>query len=218
MAVGFFNPAALLAALSGWEYVNDNVDNSDERFSELGGDGDEGAYAIANRKNGGTVTLKCFAAEGNLTLPDLGSILGGYHVDSFSIKLDPKGWPTMDIQVHKHLDAAHPACRTYTPTLVIACGRGIVAPGGFALAGVGTGFSSFDYSCSVSHIDETDGEGDFLAGDSYDGVENVSIGTIGLDNIVAIDGWDRVGDTNSRVNNGSEKSTFSFTKHIDHNA
>lgn len=219
--VSFFNPADLLS-LATWEVQSDTVATPAERLQGLDATGDEAASALVNKRINTTLVLKCFETSGNLALPVPGTVTStGHHVDSIALRLSPNDWPTLTVVLHKHDNGATHAegsCRTYTPTLTIAAGRGIPRAGtGFTLGAADTavGLASFDYSVSVTHQDEVGDTGNWLAGENRDGMETVQIGLTGKGaSITAPAGWDKVDGGDARGNTAAETETASYEHHV----
>ena len=228
--VQFFNPENLLA-FSGWVRQTPQKNTNTNRASALGDDGDEIASQDYGEQTQITVPFVSTGTSGNLTLPQVGAIQNGYHIDGFTLTYNQKGFPTLSVNAHKHGSSAHDTCRTYTPTLTCPAQFGIpdldvlanIASsfGGFTVDKV-VGMRSLTYSMQVNHVDENKGDGSHLAGDNYDATETVGFETTGIATITAPAAgtgqrpWtcDTVGENTSNV--AASTASASFTRHVAH--
>lgn len=215
--VQFFNPDALIT-LSGWMRQTSRDSKTQERASVLGPDGDEVASHLFEEQHNITVPLVSTATTGNLTLPKLGQIINGYHIDGFTLTYNQGGFPQIEINAHKHGSSAHDTCRTYTPSIQAPACFGIPSTFGSFSVGSNYGMRSLTYSCSVNHVDENKGDGDHLAGDNYDGTEEVSIETTGVTTIEAPTGWTCDSSETNRSNVAAETASASFSHHLTHDS
>lgn len=215
--VKFFNPDELIT-LSGWMRQTSRDNTTREKASVLGPDGDEVASRLLEEQHNITVPLVSTALTGNLALPKLGQIINGYHVDGFTLTYNQGGFPQIEINAHKHGDSDHDTCRTYTPSITAPAGFGIPSSFGSFSIGDTVGMRGLTYSCSVNHVDENKGNGDHLAGDNYDGTEQVSIETTGVTTITAPTGWTCDSDEINRSNVAAETHSASFSHHLTHDS
>lgn len=219
-APAFFTPTDLSGALTGWNVQSDSLSASSDRASALVTGGDEDATAMVryNEKHTATCVLKSFLAVGDLTLPSVGSIIGDYIVESLSLKLAPGDWPELTLQLHHHgASTTHGTCNTYTGTMVFATGRGIPSTAGAGTLAATSGYASFDYSVTCSHIDEIDGTGEVFASENHDGVETVSCSVIGSDvpaMPVVSPTWEADTTASDRNVSGSDKYNYTFVRHL----
>lgn len=226
--VKFFDPADLLA-FTGWVRQTPQKNTTKSRASALGADGDE----IASQDHGDqtqiTVPFVSTGTDGNLTLPQVGAIQNGYHIDGFTLTYVQAGFPTLSVNAHKHGSSAHDTCRTYTPTLTCPAQFGIpdldtTAAGSFCgfLVDKVVGMRSLTYSMQVNHVDENKGDGSHLAGDNSDATETVGFETTGIATITAPAAgtggrpWtcDSAGENTSNV--AASTASASFTRHVAH--
>jgi hypothetical protein len=217
----FFTPTDLSGALTGWSLQSDSISQSSDRASALISGGDEDADAVVryNIKRTASCTMKCFLATGDLTLPSVGSVIGEYVVESFSLDFTPGDWPSITIQLHAHgSTGAHGAVQTYTPSMTFACARGIPSTIGGGTLAATSGYSAFSYSITATHIDEKDGLGeDTLACENHDGVESVSCTVIGSD-VPAMPVESPVWESDTTASNrdvaASDKYNYAFSRHL----
>ncbi len=220
--VGFFNANDPLTLGGGWEVQTVSKSWTKDRKQGLKKNGDEAASKLNNQTDSLTIEYKNFESEGTLSLPPAGEIRGGYHLDGLTLRLDPNDWPTLSIPVHKHMPTTHAddSCRTYTPSIAIDAGFGIPRNGlggfGVAVGDTGIGFSSFEYSLTLTHVDEPGDQGDWLAGENRDGAETVQIGLIGRGATVSAPvGWDKLSEGEGEGNTNSDSETHSWEHHIE---
>ena len=213
--VNFFNPDALIT-ISGWTRQSSSNGGSKQRAQALDENGDELAYREHGNQKSVTMNFVATATTGNLTLPKIGAILNGYHVDNFTLTYSQASFPTLSVSAHKHGNAAHDECRTYTPSITAPACFGVPSEFGEFDCGDDVGMRSLSYSCQVNHVDENDGAGEHLAGDNYDGSETVSIDTTGITTITAPSGWTNDSSSESKSNTAAETASASFSHHIQH--
>ncbi len=226
--VKFFDPADLLT-FTGWVRQTPNKNTNTNRASALGADGDEIASQDWGPQTQITVPFVSTGTSGNLTLPVVGSVQGGWHIDSFSLTYNQAGFPTLSVTAHKHGSTAHDTCRTYTPTLTCPAQFGIPdlgtsagsSFGGFTVDKI-VGMRSLTYSMQVNHVDENKGDGSHLAGDNYDATESVAFETTGIATITAPAAgtgqrpWtcESAGENTSNV--AASTASATFTRHVAH--
>ena len=226
--VNFFDPDNTLA-FTGWERQTPQKSTSTQRASALGADGDE----IASRDYGAQTQIPAnfvaVAVTGNLTLPVCGEIVGGFHVDGFTLTYNQAGFPTLSVTAHKHGSDSHDTCRKYTPTLACPAQFGIpdldddneTSFAGFVSSAT-VGMRSLTYSMQVNHVDENKGDGSHLAGDNYDATETVSFETTGITTITAPSAgtgetsWTCTSDGENTSNVAASTTSASFTRHVAH--
>lgn len=220
--VGFFNPSAddlpSWATTGGWLIQTEENETVRERAQALDANGNEAAHALYGAKTTRTLTLTCCSSAGSLTLPAIGSLIDAsgkaWHVDSFTLEKSPTAWPSLTLVLHAHDSRKHTACRTFTPSLTLAAGRGIPRNvGGFSLSDLGIGFAAFTYRCETNHVDATDGDGEFLAADNYDGTETVTLRTTGEGPVTTPAGWGETHASQSRANTSHDATEHTYTRH-----
>lgn len=239
MAVGFFNPEALSALgidTTKWVLQSNSPSKSVQRAQGLKSDGDENASQLYGCMTSHTLVFECHANTGNLQLPDVGKTGGTtelYHLDSFTLSLSQTSWPRLSVQCHIHDDCesgihSHGTPhRKFSPSLTIEACFGIpdaltAMVGASSAEQAYVGLSSFEYSCSITHVDVAGNHGNYLASDNRDGVENVSVtaeGDIGTFQMTsgnsAIAGWDLTSESHPKQNTSEETSSATFEKHND---
>jgi len=213
-----------------WIIQNPSPNKKSDRASGLGADGDEVAWKAHNASEQITITYKCFAASGTLTLPKVGTVASTYHIDSVKLDYDAAGWPTLTVTVHKHLDAsgthAEDSCRTYATAILFPAQYGIPVSLSdatptvqLALLSTAVGFKSLSFALTCTHVDETGGTGNWLAGDNHDGVETLDAEFTGIPedaDLTIGDGWHNGGDGAPTTNTGASSRKLSLTRHIAH--
>ena len=221
-AQAFFNPSSPFGALTGWEDQTDNPTTSRQRAQALGADGDEIAAKTYDART--NVTGEYVATADSAAIPKAGEIKNGYHIDSIQVRYANNDFVKMTLQGHKHVGEnvvshAVNSCRTYTGSLqTIGTKFGCPdAPVGVSIPS-GAGVRSVNYSLSCNHVDELGSQGDFLAGDNYDGSETVEVELCDTGNITAAQGWDLVNDGHTRGNTQAETSSATVEKHIAHDS
>jgi hypothetical protein len=116
----------------------------------------------------------------------VGSVKGGYHVDSVSIA-GAVDWPTITVTGHNHATNPHAACAEYTPSLdEILCGFGCAEI--FANAGAASSIVSYTYTIAVEHKDVNGKDGNHLAGDNAGCMETVQAQYYGVPTLTTT-GW-----------------------------
>lgn len=238
--VSFFAPADpllinTLLSLTGdamWIHQTNAPAKSSDRAQGLKANGDEAAWRAHNVKGSGSVVYKCFLATGALTIPAAGIVTNTNHVDSVKLGYDPVGWPTLTVAYHKHLGAAtHLAtggavCNSFATTLAFPAGFGIpsslvdltpVTPVvQFEIASAAVGMKALEYTLSCTHVDES-ANGDWLAGDNRDGVEQIDAETTGVpdDGDVDVDAtWHNANDGQSEGNTSANSRKLSYSRHV----
>jgi hypothetical protein len=234
----FFTPLDVIAintllTLEGaamWIIQTAAPSSSKDRASGLKADGDEAAHVNHNARETVSLTYKCFATTGNLSLPKVGTVAGGYHIDSVALAYSPTDWPTLTVTVHKHGDGsthADDSCRTYSTDIVFPAQFGVpallddntpVTPvSQFAMAATGVGMRSLSFSLTCTHLDEQGGTGNWLAGENHDGVETLDAEFAGLPDdtdMTYAATWSLVTSGASSGNTTLNSRSVSLTRHI----
>ena len=221
----FFNPAVPFTNdLKGWEIQDDDPTISKQRGQALGKDGDEIASKTHDEKE--TVTLNFVAKETTAKIPSVGVVESGYHIDSASVKFVQNDYVKMTLTCHKHLGTGVTShgtlCRTYTPSWG-ANGIGIIwgCPDAEDIDDVvvipsGAGVRSFTYTIQCNHVDESGSQGDFLAGDNYDGSEQAEVEICDTGTITAASGWDLMQKGSPKGNTVAQAGRATLEHHLAH--
>lgn len=226
--VNFFAPEcpeAILTVLgSSWEFQNQNAEQrSKDYINELGKTGDEILKALVNGKTSTGWQFVSTATTGDLTIPKVGQVVGGYHIDSAEVSWDrAQVKPKLTIVGHAHdgVTNGHNDCRTYSPTIEVgATAFGIPADlGAIKLTEMAeVDFRSARYSLSCSHIDETGRTGNQLKGENHDGVESFSVeftGAATSEDYTVSDGWSNTSNSKTPSNTGATTSSLELVHHI----
>lgn len=222
--VDFFAPECPFTLGADWEFQNQNAEQrSLDYINELGQRGDEILKALVNGKTSTGWQFISTASTGNLTIPKVGQILGGYHIDSAEISWDRAQLkPKLTLVGHAHdgVEGGHNACRTYSPTVTIpAVAFGVPSSIGAVSLGESAevDFRSARYTLACSHIDETGRAGNQLKGENHDGVETVTVDFTGAatsaDYTIA-EGWSNPSRSKSPSNTGATTSSLELVHHI----
>lgn len=229
----FFNPDSIIGELADWEIQEgSNPSVSRQRAQALKSNGDE----LASVQYGAQIAYsmnykaKTVAGDAGLTVPAVGKIMNGKHVDSVEVGYSQTDFPTLAVAAHAHAvvdgtEEAHDDCRVYTPGVVLPP-RAIGVPSTLKdtdgttifTCPDGVGMRSLTYALAVNHIDEPNGEGGHLAGQNHDGTETITLEFTGEVDIadLAIDaGW-KLPDTSSlgKTNSGAHTTSVTITRHI----
>ena len=98
MAVEFFGTDSIFGSLTGWEPQNGpNPSESKSYANALGKDGDELRNKGYDGKTSFTNTYVSTLEEGNLTLPPVGDIIDGVHIDNVQVTYNQTGFNTMTV-------------------------------------------------------------------------------------------------------------------------
>jgi len=223
--VPFFNPSDITGLGGDWVVQENNLALALQRTGGLGATGDEVASKTHGGKTSGTVVLECHEETGNLTLPNAGSVAGGYVLEKEELKYQPTGWPRLTLTLHQHSTNPHATgLRESVPSLVFPAQFGIprtvddgktpvVAQ--FSLGDTAAGITDLTYTLGVTHLDE-DQNGDHLAGENRDGVETLSVGfTKDPETVTGPAGWDKLNDGTTKGNTAAEKSSMAWEHHVE---
>jgi len=174
-------------SLTDWEPQNGpSPSRTKERAACLTKDGDELMHTQFGTKDSGSIVYKAKVSTGYLTVPNVGTVSNGWHIDSWQVSYTQKDYITLTLNVHKHIDGNVDAnCRTYAPSfkvpaVLVGCPTTIPASTGtgnvFALTqNAVVGVRGVTLSMSVNHVDEDAANGSHFASDNYDGSETMQI-------------------------------------------
>jgi hypothetical protein len=210
----FFAPTGLLAG-GGWIIQNNAPGKGSQRASGIGASGDEVAKALYDVRETLTETYKLFSGEG--TLPALGTVVSGWHIDSVRVSLSATDWPSMTITAHKHTDGVgHADMKTYTASITApAAAWGVpAAPFGITVGTLNTvGVSSAEYNFSVTHVDEL-AAGKQIGAQNRDAVEKLSVTYVGTTTPTGPDGWDEMETGTNASNEAASGGSASWEHHV----
>lgn len=230
-SVKFFDPVDPFS-LADWEVqTGPNPNRTKQRASALKKDGDELAHAQHGTSESCTFTYVAKKFTGFLTVPGVGTIASGYHIDNWTVTYSQRGFPALSVSAHKHIDGTLDAdCRVYEPTFkvparTIGIPTEIPAVTGddpvFALdAEAVVGIRGMTLAMSLNHVDEDDNAGNHLAGDNYDGSETITVDFTGdvvpADDYELAEGW--TDDTLGKSQGNTQATTTSLTAthHVAH--
>ena len=232
--IKFFSPVEVTGPHTGWELqTGGNPSLARQRASVLKSDGDELAAVQYGAQYSYTENYTASAFSGNMTVPNVGAVKNGAHVDSVSVAYSQTAAPTLAVNSHKHATVdgtaiEHDACREYEPSIILPA-RAIGVPvtlkkkaGDTAVFTLpeGVGIRSLSYQLQCTHVDENDGNGDHLAGDNYDGVETLTIEFTGEVDVADLNldaDWMKP-DSFAHTNGNTQATTTSMTltHHVAH--
>jgi len=239
--LGFFDPVdplSINAALTligddQWIVQSHNPTTARSRVAGMAANGDEGAFATMDVKTSGTVTYECFKTAGYLTLPVVGQVYSGFHVDSAKLTYKANGYPSLELSYHNHATNAHAAssCNTYvmgrTSTGKVAqFPAGIGCPASisdnaaapatyFAMAHVTIGIKTLTVTLAVTHQDEPGSTGDHLAGENRDGKETLEADFVGVPTTVTVYTTFVAPSTGSTTTNAAaDTAKHSYERHL----
>lgn len=219
-AVPFFNPSD--PGLGGdWIVQSNGIKDASQRAQGLKANGDEAAHKLFDGKAAGPVVFECHVETGNLTIPNVGSVIGGYVVERCTLRYNATGWPQLTLDVHQHDDNPHADGElnefAATPTFPAQFGipRSLtIGATSFALTDTDAGMNSLEYSLGAVHVDESE-NGLHLAGDNRDGIETLNVGfTKDPATVTAPTGWDLLSDGPDTSNTAAERGTMAWEHHI----
>lgn len=216
-AVPFFNPSDILSLGGDWIVQEDNLADSSERAQGLAANGDEAASKLYGGKSTGSVVFECHEETGNLTLPNVGEVKGGYHIDNWSLVYSPTGWPRLTVNVHQHDDNVHAdgEMNEYAPTLTCPAQFGCPTALGFSTSDTDVGVRSITYTLGCQHQDEPDSVGDHLAGENRDGEETLAVEfTKAPSAMTAPAGWDENSNDSKHSNTAAETGSYNWVNHV----
>lgn len=204
--------------LTGWKAQSGGAPTETEQNAvALGEDGDKIAEHGYDEKR--EISIAYVATASGAKIPSVGSVVEGWHIDSVTVNWANNDWPKMTVAAHRHGSAAHDAARKYAPTVGTVGGWGCpTSLGPFSLGtGSGCGVRSISYKIQVNHVDELNETGGHLAGDNYDGTEQVTVETTGPFEFAAgSDGWHLDSHGQSKSNTAATTSSATYTKHLAH--
>lgn len=204
--------------LTGWKAQTGGAPTDTEQNQvALGEDGDKIAERGYDKKS--AISVSYVAVLSNAVIPPAGDIVQGWHIDSVTVNWVNNDWAKMTVAAHKHGSADHDATRKYEPTIGKVGGWGCpTSLGPFTLgANSGCGVRSVSYTLQANHVDEPNEVGEHLAGNNYDGTEQLTVETTGpFDFAAGSDGWHLDSAGKSKTNTGATTSSATYTKHLAH--
>lgn len=225
--VDFFNPSSPFT-FTGWTFQNAGGQTTSRTYAnELGATGNEIMNGTHGPRTSGSWTYVA-SATGALTIPKVGQIVSGWHVDDLSITFSrDRLKPVMTVSAHKHEDGtAHATgdCRTYSASVslaAVAFGMPDDLGGASLKSGATVDFRSATYKLSCTHVDETGKTGQQLAGNNYDGVETLDCeftGSATTDDYEIETGWTEQTKGTTPSNVGATTTSLSLVHHVAHDA
>lgn len=204
--------------MTGWEPQNggDAGDQTVQTAVALNKNGDCFAKQEYDAKSEISCTYK--GNVSGLALPAVGELKNGYHIDSYTVTWTQNDFCQLVVNGHKHIGGKPDKdCRTYVGSIQTAGGFGCPdALGPFELsADAEIGVRTFTYTVQANHVDELQGNGTHLAGDNYDGTEQLNVELTGeYGGFTSKDGWTVDTKSKARSNTGATTSSATYTKHI----
>lgn len=216
---GFFEASSPFGTLTGWTPQTGGTKNVTKQYATvLDEEGNFAAGQNYDEKEEMSCTYK--AGASGATIPSVGDILNGYHVDSVSVTFSQNDFVQMTVTGHKHTGtgaAVDSGCRKYAPSIGTVGGFGCPSSiGPFTLGEQAVGIRSIQYSLQTNHVDELDGAGKHFKGDNYDGTETLSIELTGEGTFAESGDWHLDSNGVNKGNTVATTSSASFTKHISH--
>lgn len=213
--VPFFNPSDIVGLGGNWIVQENNLAHSLSRAQGLNAVGDESASKTYDGKTVGSVVLECQTETGNLSLPNVGGVSGGYLVENWSLVYSPTGWPRLTINLHNHDDNAHADGNKFAPSLTCPAQFGCPSTLGFSTTDTDVGVRGITYTLGCQHVDENDGVGAHLAGASRDGAETLAVEftKVPADMTGPAD-WDEMGDDEKHGNTAAETASYNWEHHV----
>jgi hypothetical protein len=237
--VTFFTPTdtlainTLLSLTNAYQWlIQSNTPNkTNARASGLKANGDEGAWKSHNAVDRRTLVYECHALTLSLTVPVVGTVTAtGYHIDSVKLAYNAAGWPQLTVVIHKHAGAAsHTAssCNTFATKIVFPAQFGspselvdttpVTPVTEFELEVATIGIRSLEWNLSATHVDELDGVGEWMAGDTRDAVETLDVEFTGQpdDSDLTIDAsWHNGTDDAPEGNTAVNTRKLQLTRHV----
>jgi hypothetical protein len=243
--VTFFTPTDTLAintllslTLSAQWLIQSNTPNrTKERSSGLAANGDEGAWNPYNDVERRTLVYECHALTGNLTVPAVGTVIAtGWHIDSAKVGYNAVGMPQLTVQIHKHMGAlSHTAasCNTFASKVLLPAQFGIPsvitddtydagppevdAVTEFELEVATIGMRALEWGMTATHVDELDGVGNWIAGETRDAVETLDAEFTGVpdDGDLTIDAsWHKGADDGTEGNTAVNTRKIQLVRHV----
>jgi hypothetical protein len=243
--VTFFTPTDTLAIntllslteSAQWLIQSNTPNRTKARAAGLQGDGDEGAWHAHNDVDRRTLVYENHAVTGNLTVPSVGTVTAsGWHIDSVKVVYNAAGFPKMTVVIHKHMGAtSHTAasCNIFTSKVLLPAQFGIPseitddtydagppevpAVVEFELEVATIGMRTLEWNLTATHVDELDGEGEWLAGDTRDGVETLDAEFTGQpdDGDLTIDAsWHKNSDDAPEGNTAVNSRKIQLVRHV----
>ena len=222
-AVPFFNPSDLLSLGGDWIVQDHNIAAANQRAQGLAATGDEAASKLYDGKTSGSIAFECHAETGSLTLPNVGAVKGGYHIDSLQLVYNPAGWPKLTLNVHKHDDNSHAAdsMNEFAPSPTFPAQFGVprgltIGAGAQSITDTACGIKSMTYNLACTHVDELDEAGDHLAGENRDGAETLAIEYTKNPAVIANTGagWSQMSGGSTLSNTAAETASYSWEAHV----
>ena len=223
-AINFFNPIDVISLANGWVIQSVKASVSRSRAAGLNAGGDEEIAQVYGPKTTLTLEYENHTPAAAAVFPVVGSIMGTNHIDGFTFAYQAAGWPKLTVNCHLH-SGAHAACaNTYIASLKV-CPIQFGIPRELGTAGAdwkigaldtGIGIKTMTYSFSVTHQDEADEDGAWLAAENRDGAEKLDIATTGIPASVTVNAdWDNMGgDSGNQGNTTSDGASFSYEHHV----
>lgn len=220
MAVEFFGATSPFGDLSsdGWEPQDGGGPTTTKtRASALGADGDEIRHADHEEQDEVSCTYVSTATTGNLTLPSVGGLMGGYMIENLTVNYGAE-FPTMTLNGRKYkniMTGAYGNLRTYSPSITLPA----VAIGVPSAIGPVTcdGARSASYSLSVTAVNEIGGADKLVGANSHDGVETITVESVETITYTDTNGdWTAESKGDGKTNNGATVNSLTLTKHIAH--
>jgi len=221
-ATEFFGPVSPFGTLSGWEVQKNNPTRSVQRAQALKANGDELAAQTYDGKE--NESAEYVVSDDNAAIPLPGSVLGNYHIDTVQVKFVDNDFCRMTVTGHKHTggNPSHTdgSTRKYAGTLTtVPCKFG--CPSASQLSGIfiiptDAGVRSFTYNLKLNHVDEPGSQGNFLAGDNYDGSETADIELCDTNNISVASGWTLMTDGHAKGNTEATAASATAERHLQH--
>lgn len=231
MAINFFNPEAPEGIVgSQWDVQGTNPSTTRERVASLGSDGDETASFLYGEKTTINVNCSCKAPAGTiLDIPSVGTVVGGYHIDSVSLTFSATSQPTMDITAHKHgANKSHEEShRTYSlPAAIkstLKAGVGVpIGIAGLTLSELTDGFSQVTIALAANHVEAPycGTPPAIPASDNHDGSVTVTAEVVGNGTPTVASGikYDQTDDSTTNGNTTNDSRSLTYVLHIAYDA